>query len=566
MPTQRLSMRRIKEVLRLKHFQGLPERAIARSVGVSNGVVHSYLSRARSAGLSWPLPEGMTDEDLELLLFPAPRPASQSPQRPVPDWSYIDKELRRRNVTRRLLWEEYRAVNPDGFGYTWFCTTYEAWKGRVRPSMRQIHLGGEKVFVDFAGDTIDIVDPLTGEVQPMKLFVAAMGASNYTYAEACPSESLADWIRAHVNLFTFLSGTPTFVVCDNLKAAVSNPDRYDPGLNRTYAEMASHYGTAILAARPRRPKDKAKVEVAVQIAQRWILARLRNQRFFSRAELNAAIKTLVDELNARQMRGFGSSRAELFAELDKPKLTPLPDQPYAFARWKRCRLAPDYHVEVDGHWYSAPYRLIGELVDARIDDRTVEIFHKGQRIASHARAPNRRGHTTIADYMPSAHRRYGKWTPAAVIAAGERIGPSTAAFFQAVIDARPHPEQGFRTCLGILALVKRVSPDWAANACATATCSLTPHEAFSALMEGRTVLDLAEDLQLRRVRVMGAHRIELSGFTDAMRDRLRAYGLFSEIISWKLRMFVPTDGTGAAVLAKVVDRYPVARIGEREAT
>ncbi|MHC2395343.1 transposase [Bradyrhizobium liaoningense] len=432
--------------------------------------------------------------------------------------------------------------------------------------MRQIHLGGEKVFVDFAGDTIDIVDPLTGEVQPMKLFVAAMGASNYTYAEACPSESLADWIRAHVNLFTFLSGTPTFVVCDNLKAAVSNPDRYDPGLNRTYAEMASHYGTAILAARPRRPKDKAKVEVAVQIAQRWILARLRNQRFFSRAELNAAIKTLVDELNARQMRGFGSSRAELFAELDKPKLTPLPDQPYAFARWKRCRLAPDYHVEVDGHWYSAPYRLIGELVDARIDDRTVEIFHKGQRIASHARAPNRRGHTTIADHMPSAHRRYGKWTPAAVIAAGERIGPSTAAFFQAVIDARPHPEQGFRTCLGILALVKRVSPDWAANACATATCSLTPHEAFSALMEGRTVLDLAEDLQLRRVRVMGAHRIELSGFTDAMRDRLRAYGLFSEIISWKLRMFVPTDGTGAAVLAKVVDRYPVARIGEREAT
>ncbi|MHC2191375.1 transposase [Bradyrhizobium diazoefficiens] len=387
MPTQRLSMRRIKEVLRLEHFQGLPERAIARSVGVSNGVVHSYLSRARSAGLSWPLPEGMTDEDLELLLFPAPRPASQSPQRPVPDWSYIDKELRRRNVTRRLLWEEYRAVNPDGFGYTWFCTTYEAWKGRVRPSMRQIHLGGEKVFVDFAGDTIDIVDPLTGEVQPMKLFVAAMGASNYTYAEACPSESLADWIRAHVNLFTFLSGAPTFVVCDNLKAAVSNPDRYDPGLNRTYAEMASHYGTAILAARPRRPKDKAKVEVAVQIAQRWILARLRNQRFFSRAELNAAIKTLVDELNARQMRGFGSSRAELFAELDKPKLTPLPDQPYAFARWKRCRLAPDYHVEVDGHWYSAPYRLIGELVDARIDDRTVEIFHKGQRIASHARAP-----------------------------------------------------------------------------------------------------------------------------------------------------------------------------------
>ncbi|TIV64895.1 MAG: transposase, partial [Mesorhizobium sp.] len=242
--------------------------------------------------------------------------------------------------------------------------------------------------------------------------------------------------------------------CDNLRAAVTNPDRYDPGLNRTYAEMASHYGTAVLAARPRRPKDKAKVEVAVQIAQRWVLARLRNQRFFCLAELNAAIRLLVAELNARQMRGFGSSRAELFAEIDRPKLGALPDQPYVFARWKRCRVAPDYHVEVDGHWYSTPYRLIRELVDVRIADNTVEIFHKGQRIASHARAPNRRGHTTVADHMPSAHRRYGKWTPGGLIAAGEKIGPATAAFFQAVIADRPHPEQGFRTCLGILALTK----------------------------------------------------------------------------------------------------------------
>jgi transposase len=465
MPTQRLSMRRIKEVLRLKHVQGLPERVIARTVGVSNGAVHNYLRRAAAAGLSWPLPSGMTDEALELLLFPAPQPASQSTQRPIPDWSYVDKELRRRNVTRRLLWDEYRATHPDGFGYTWFCTTYEAWRGRARPSMRQNHLGGEKVFVDFAGDTIDVINPLSGEVQSMKLFVAAMGASNYTYAEACPSEGLTDWIRVHTSLFAFLGGAPTFVVCDNLKAAVTNPDRHDPGLNRTYAEMAAHYGTAILAARPRRPKDKAKVEVAVQVTQRWILARLRNQRFFSLAELNAAIKILVVELNARQMRNFGASRAELFAELDKPKLTNLPDQAYAFARWKRCRVGPDYHIEIDGHWYSVSYRLIRELVNARIDDKTVEIFHSGRRIASHARAPNRRGHTTIADHMPSAHRRYGQWSPARVIAAGERIGPSTAAFFQAVIEARPHPEQGFRTCLGILSLAKSYSAERIDAAC-----------------------------------------------------------------------------------------------------
>ncbi|MGF6313651.1 transposase [Bradyrhizobium sp. i1.8.4] len=364
----------------------------------------------------------------------------------------MEKELRRRSVTRLLLWEEYRAANPDGFGYTGFCTTFEAWKQRARPSMRQTHIGGEKVFVDFAGDTIDIFDPVTGEVRAMKLFIAAMGASNYTYAEACASQSLSDWIGVHANLFRYLGGVmPKFAVCDNLKAAVTNSDRYDPGINRTYAEMAGHYGTAILVARPSRPKDKAKVEVAVQIAQRWILARLRNQRFFS---LNAAIRVLVGELNARQIRGFGSSRAELFAEIHRLKLGELPDQPYVFARWKRCRVAPDYHVEIDGHWYSTPYRLIRELVDVRIADKTVEIFHRGQRIASHVPASNRRGHTTIADQMPSAHRRYGKWTPGALNAAGEKIDPSAAAFFQAVIAARPHPEQGFRTCLGILSLTR----------------------------------------------------------------------------------------------------------------
>jgi transposase len=453
MPTQRLSMRRIREVLRLRHAQGLTERVIARTLGVSNGVVHGYLRRARLAGLSWPLPDGLDDEALELLLFPAPSSA-QTDQRPVPDWVYVEKELRRRGVTRVLRWEEYRAAHPDGFGYTWFCTTYEAWKERVRPTMRQTHRGGEKVFVDFAGDTIDVFDPLTGEAHAMKLFVAAMGASNDTYAEACPSETLPDWIAVHSNLFAFLGGVPKFVICDNLKAAVTNPDRYDPGLNRTYAEMAGHYGTAILAARPRKPRDKAKVEVAVQIAQRWILARLRNHRFFSLAERNATIRRLVVDLNARQMRGFGSSRAELFAEIDRPRLGALPDEPYVFARWKRCRVAPDYHVEVDGHWYSVPYRLIRELVDVRLAGATVEIFHNGQRVASHARAPNRRGHTTVAEHMPSAHRRHGQWTPRGLIAAGERIGPSVAAFFEAVITDRPHPEQGFRTCLGILSLAK----------------------------------------------------------------------------------------------------------------
>ncbi|WP_029032341.1 IS21 family transposase [Salinarimonas rosea] len=454
MPTKRLSMRRIRDLLRLKHAQKLSEREISAALGISKGAVSGYLSRARAAGLSWPLPPELDDDDaLELLLFPG-GVGSRRPGRVVPDWAHVDRELRRPGVTRALLWEEYRAAHPDGYGYAWFCGHYEAWKGRVRPTMRQTHLGGEKVFVDFAGDTIDVADPRSGEVRPAKLFVAAMGASSYIYAEACAGEGLEDWIGAHVNLFAFLGGVPKLVVPDNLKAAVTKADRYEPGLNRTYAEMAAHYGVAVLPARPRKPRDKAKVEAAVLVAQRWILARLRNRRFFSLAELNAAIRTLLAEINTRVMRGYGASRADLFTGLDRPHLGPLPETPYAFARWKRCKVAPDYHVEVDASYYSVPFGLIGEHVDVRVCARTVEVFHRGRRVASHALSPGLREHVTIPEHMPSAHRRFGEWTPARVIAAAETVGPSVAAFCEAVMTARPHPEQGFRTCLGVLALVK----------------------------------------------------------------------------------------------------------------
>uniref|UniRef100_UPI001AE0D4B8 IS21 family transposase n=1 Tax=Pararhodobacter sp. SW119 TaxID=2780075 RepID=UPI001AE0D4B8 len=290
------------------------------------------------------------------------------------------------------------------------------------------------------------------------LFVAAMGASNYTYAEAVASEGLEDWIGAHVRMFAFLGGVPKIVVPDNLKSAVFKPDRFDPGLNRTYAEMAGHYGTAILPARPYKPKDKAKVEVAVQVAQRWILARLRNLRFFSLADLNVAIRRLLDQLNMRVMRGYGASRADLFATLDRPNLQPLPPQPYEFARWKRARVAPDYHVEVDSSWYSVPFELIRQEVDIRVCGAIVEIFCKGQRVASHPRCPGRRSHVTVPEHMPSAHRRHAEWTPARMLAAAAKLGPSVTAFCEAVMADRPHPEQGFRTCLGVLALAKSFEP------------------------------------------------------------------------------------------------------------
>lgn len=464
MPTERLSMRRIRDMLRLKYAQGLSERAIAASLGLGKGTVGAYLSRARRACLGWPLPQDLDDDSLELLLFPAASMVPD-PERPVPDWAKVDREIRRPGVTRALLWEEYRAAHPGGFGYTWFCTHYDAWKGRVRPTMRQTHVGGEKVFVDFAGDTIDVIDPGTGEVRAMKLFVAAMGASNFTYAEAVASEGLEDWIGAHVRMFAFLGGVPKVVVPDNLKAAVIRTDRYDPGLNRTYAEMAGHYGTAILPARPRKPRDKAKVEVAVQVAQRWILARLRNRRFFSLADLNAAIRQMLDELNMRVMRGYGASRADLFATLDRPNLQSLPAQPYAFARWKRARVAPDYHVEVDSSWYSVPFGLIRQEVDVRVCGAIVEIFHRGTRVASHPRCPGRRSHVTVPEHMPSAHRRHAEWTPARMLAAAEKLGPSVAAFCQVVMEDRPHPEQGFRTCLGVLALAKSFERDRLDAAC-----------------------------------------------------------------------------------------------------
>jgi len=271
MPTGRLNMRRIRDVLRLKFGQGLSERQVAASLGLSKTSVGTYLYRARQAGLTWPLPQGLDDDSLELLLFPA-APTVPDPERPVPDWISIDRELRRPGVTRMLLWEEYRAAHPAGFGYTWFCTHFDAWKGRVRPTMRQTHVGGEKVFVDFAGDMIEVIDPESGEVQAMKLFVAAMGASNYTYAEAVASEGLEDWIGAHVRLGAFLGGVPKVVVPDNLKSAVLKADRYDPGLNRTYAEMAEHYGTAILPARPEpRPatRQKSRLQCRWRNAGSW---------------------------------------------------------------------------------------------------------------------------------------------------------------------------------------------------------------------------------------------------------------------------------------------------------
>jgi transposase len=453
MPGTKISMRKVREVLRLKHALGMSERLIAEAVGVGKTAVGEYLRRARVLGLAWPLPDGMDDAELERRLF-TPAGFHDGPTKPLPDCAKLHEELKRRGVTLMLLWEEYRAEHADGYGYSRFCDLYGDWRKRITPTMRQTHVAGEKLFVDWAGDGIAVFDPITGAAHNTRIFVAALGASNYTYAEARWTETLPDWIGAHVNALSAIGGVPKAAVCDNLKAGITKPSRYEPGINRTYQDLADHYGFVVLPTRVRKPRDKAKVEVAVLIVERFVLAKLRNRCFFSLDELNVEVRECVAKINAKVMKKFAKSRLELLETIDRPALKELPSEPYRYAEWKRCGVAPDYHVEVDDHYYSVPFRLLRETVEARLTDTTVEVFHKGLRVASHPRSSVRNRHTTIPEHMPSSHRRYAEWTPQRMMREAAKIGPATIALVEAIMKAKPHPEQGFRSCLGIMRLVK----------------------------------------------------------------------------------------------------------------
>ena len=453
MPAKRLSMRKIKEVLRLSWAQALSKRQTARSCGISRPAVDEYLRRAEQAGLSWPLPADLDDGALERLLFPlaAPPPAEE---RAVPHWATVNRELKGKGVTLFLLWQEYRACHPNGYQYSWFCERYRQWLGRRDLVMRQDHRAGEKLFVDYAGQTMAVIDPRTGELNQAQIFVAVLGASNYTYAEATWSQALPDWIGSHQRCLQHLGGVPMLLVPDNLRAGVSRAHRYEPDLNPTYQEMAAHYGVAVVPARVRKPKDKAKVETAVQVVERWILAALRHRTFFSLAELNDAIAELLVRLNARPFRKLPGCRQRLFDTLDAPALQPLPLAPYTYAEWKKVRVHIDYHIELDGHYYSVPYQLVKRQLDARLTGETVELFHKGQRVASHVRSRVRGGYTTVTAHMPEAHRQYSEWTPARLIRWAEKAGPATARLIAAILTSRAHPQQGYRPCLGIMRLGK----------------------------------------------------------------------------------------------------------------
>jgi transposase len=487
MPAERLSMRNLRELLRLRHSAGLSQHVIARSLGLAQGTISKYLGRARQAGLAWPLPPELDDDDrLEAHLFPPP-PDLPAELRPKPDWAEVHRELRRPDVTLTLLWEEYKAREPDGFSYSWFCDLYKDWVGRLKPTLRQVHVAGEKLFVDYAGRTMEVIDGPTGEVRAAQIFVAVLGASNYTYAEATFTQSLPDWIGSHVRAFGYFGGSARQTVSDNLKAGVVRACFHEPMVNRTYADLARHYGTAIIPARPYRPRDKAKVEVGVQIVGRWILARLRHRRFFSLAALNEAIRELLGDLNGRSLRGWGRSRRELFDEFDRPALTPLPDEPYAYAEWKRCRVGLDYHVEIAKHFYSVPFTLARQEVEARITSATVEVFLRGKRVASHLRSTRPHRPTTVPEHMPSSHRRYHDWTHERIRREADGLGSDAAALIDMILRSRPHPEQGFRSAIGIIGLAKRYGSERVDAACARALAlGVRSYTAVAAILRNRT--------------------------------------------------------------------------------
>ena len=453
MPRTRSSMRKIREVLRQKWTLGLSVRQIATSVGLSRPAVSNYLRRAEESGLSWPLPADLDDAQLEQRLFPPPRPSNEA--RPEPDWVWVHRELKRKGVTRLLLWDEYKAAHPDGYQYTAFCERYQSWRGRVDVVMRQNHRAGEKLFVDYAGQTASVIDPDTGEVREAQVFVAVLGASNYTYAEATWTQGLEDWIGSHVRALAYFGAVPEIVVPDNLKSSVTKAHRYEPKLNRTYREWGEHYGVGILPARVRKPRDKAKAETGVQVVERWILARLRNRQMFSLGELNELIGELLERLNMRPFQKLPGCRREMFETLDRPAMSALPARPYEYAEWKKVRVNVDYHVEIDRHYYSAPHALVKKGLDARITANTVELLHKGRRVASHPRSWRRAGHTTVPEHMPRAHRDYVKWTPERLIGWAAQTGPCTAAVVKHIMTTRKYPQQGFRTCLGIIRLGER---------------------------------------------------------------------------------------------------------------
>jgi len=456
-------MRKISEILRQRHQLKRSYRDIGTSLNISISTISEYLSRAKAAGLSWPLPDLSEDELYNQLFLPVKK---ASPKKTVPDWEWAHKELRKKGVTLLLLWREYREIHPNGYGYTNFCNKYRAYAKQLLPVMRQTHKGGEKIFVDYAGMKMPWINSVTGEILEAEIFVGALGASQRTFVEASATQNLSDWIESHIHMFEEFGGVSEIVVPDNLKAGVTKAHIYDPDINTNYQHFSEHYGFAIVPARVREPKDKAKVENAVGCVEKQILAPLRNITFTSIGEINAAIKSRVAVFNTQSFQKMKTSRQELFETLDKPALKPLPSHRYQYANWNKAKINIDYHFVFDDHYYSVPFRYIHQTIDIRTTAKIIECFYQEKRIAVHERSYARYKHTTIAEHMPLAHRTHAEWTPERIKRWASKIGPETAKFIDHMIASRAFPQQAFRACLGLLRLGKRFGEDRLEKACA----------------------------------------------------------------------------------------------------
>lgn len=461
MAQQRLPVRKIREVLRLK-AAGLSDRQIARSIGSARSSVQACVRRAGAAGIGWPLPAELDESTLQARLYPRSAPVVV---RPAPDFAHIHAELSRPGVTRLLLWQEYKAAHPDGWQYSAFCAQYQRWRATRDVVLRQAHAPGEKLFVDYAGQTVAVTDRYTGEIRFAQLFVAVLGCSNYTYAEATWTQALPDWLGSQGRALAFFGGVPAAIVPDNLKSAVSRAHRYEPELNPAYQDFAEHYAIAILPARVRKPRDKAKVEAGVLVAERWILARLRDRTCFSLGELNAAIRTLLEELNARPFQKLDGCRRSRFLALEQNVLRPLPARAYEFGEWRLAKVHPDYHIEIQHAYYSVPYRLIGQRVDVRLTANAVQIFHAGKQVAAHARARERGRRSTCEPHRPPQHAAVIGQSLARVLERAEAIGPATMELIRRQAAQRKHPEETLRSAQGIVRLAADFTPATLERAC-----------------------------------------------------------------------------------------------------
>jgi transposase len=474
MPTPRVLMSKIRQTLQLLADASLSMRQVAGALGISKSTVSEIALYARDAGIDWALAAALSDEELQAKLYPPPRPRGSTRQEP--DYAALHQELKRPGVTLQLLWEEYRAgAGEQAYRYSAYCEKYRAWARGLKRSMRQVHPAGERLFVDYAGQTVPVVDATTGEIRRAQVFVAVLGASNYTFACATWQQTAADWVGAIIETLVFIGGVPRLLVPDQPRALIANPDAYEPVTARLMQELGEYYGVAVLPARPGRPRDKAKVEVGVQIVERWILAALRHRRFFGLAELNKAIAALLAELNLRPFKKLPGCRRSAFEALDAPALRALPAQAMVLAQFKPARVNIDYHVAFDGHYYSVPHQHVGQAVELRITAATLEVLLRRQRIAAHVRSAKVGGFTTQSAHMPASHRAHRQWTPAKLIDWGERVGAAAGAVVRWQMEHRPHPEQGYRACLGLMRLARQYGDERLEAACARAQSIRAPN-------------------------------------------------------------------------------------------